>query len=379
MRYDVIIAGAGPAGCAAALTLCRAGWSVALVDTPADTRFKIGESLPGAALRLLRALGIPHLGDLLPAAAYAPCYANVSAWGQEQWVYTDAILNPEGGGWHLDRVQFETALRQRVLDAGATFIDAQVTNIEAVKNSPRFQVLIASKRSGDAVKQLESDRLIDATGRRFFIGRKLGGQRIQTNRQVAVSGWFSAAQEPPDHTTKIKSVAEGWWYSSRLPNNVRVVSFHGLPAAVAPLVHRADLFTEYFNQIGMLPIPLAPSQLLAPLRTADAGVSRAVCAGGPGWLAVGDAAFASDPLSSQGMFFALYSGLRAAEIMLKHSPIDCLTAYQRCIDRVFEASQRQRQYFYKTELRFFHNPYWEAMRNIETTPIGHAESLAPDL
>ena len=35
-------------------------------------------------------------------------------------------------------------------------------------------------------------------------------------------------------------------------------------------------------------------------------------ASGPGWLAVGDAALACDPLSSQGLFNALYSALMAA-------------------------------------------------------------------
>jgi 2-polyprenyl-6-methoxyphenol hydroxylase-like FAD-dependent oxidoreductase len=56
LEYDIVIVGAGPAGCAAALRLRQQGLRVALVDDVKQGRLKVGESLPGASIRLLQSL-----------------------------------------------------------------------------------------------------------------------------------------------------------------------------------------------------------------------------------------------------------------------------------------------------------------------------------
>ena len=55
--------------------------------------------------------------------------------------------------------------------------------------------------------------------------------------------------------------------------------------------------------------------LQAALRVVAANSSRLDCVSGRGWLAVGDAAMAFDPLSSQGLVQALASGIRAGEAL----------------------------------------------------------------
>lgn len=47
--WDVLIAGAGPAGAVAARVLARAGRRVLLIDDSRPDLPKVGESLPGAA------------------------------------------------------------------------------------------------------------------------------------------------------------------------------------------------------------------------------------------------------------------------------------------------------------------------------------------
>src|SRR4029434_4989904 len=55
--------------------------------------------------------------------------------------------------------------------------------------------------------------------------------------------------------------------------------------------------------------------LQAAPRVVAANSSRLDSVSGHGWLAVGDAAMAFDPLSSQGLMHALASGMRAGEAL----------------------------------------------------------------
>jgi flavin-dependent dehydrogenase len=67
--WDVLIAGAGPAGAVAARVLARAGRRVLLIDDSRPDLPKVGESLPGAArpiLQNLDALTVLESGSHLP-------------------------------------------------------------------------------------------------------------------------------------------------------------------------------------------------------------------------------------------------------------------------------------------------------------------------
>src|SRR5580698_8675951 len=56
MRYDALVVGAGPAGCAAAGLLAQRGWSVALVEKAQFPRRKVcGEFISAATLSVLEA------------------------------------------------------------------------------------------------------------------------------------------------------------------------------------------------------------------------------------------------------------------------------------------------------------------------------------
>src|SRR5689334_7573862 len=97
-RYDAAVAGGGPAGAVAALSLARRGWKVCLFDPSVFNADRVGETLPPEINPVLRELG---LFDEFLALGPLESPGIVSTWGgihSEQ----DFIRNAHGPGWHID-------------------------------------------------------------------------------------------------------------------------------------------------------------------------------------------------------------------------------------------------------------------------------------
>lgn len=293
--FDVVIGGAGPAGSSAAIILAKAGYKVALADDVNKKQWKVGESLPAAAIRLLRRLGIPDMDHLMGPGTYKNCVANASAWKSDQWTYKDALMNPEGGGWHLMRHLFDEALRQKAIEAGAHLLSARVHDI--IPLSPTgFKVELKPHPIGGP-KHLQAKWLIDATGRNTVIARRQGVEKERIDSQLAAYSWLIPHEGDVDNTTRIKSVPDGWWYTSRLPNSHRIIAFHGTAKMVSRMTKNVSFFLTACNQTDLIPyaVQLTPSHLRGPVCAHDAGVSKLLQPFGNRWLAIGDAALSFDP------------------------------------------------------------------------------------
>ncbi len=363
--YDVLVAGGGPAGSAAAAAARLAGLRVALLDDCDEQRWKPGESLPGAVLRTLRRLRITGPEQLLEPDERERCTANVSAWGSERWTYQDALVNPEGGGWHVLRHRFDLALRRHAAQLGVEHLRGRVTGSSSGEAGQRL-LAVRLGSSGQAA-QLSARFVVDATGRRALLARQLGVRRQRLSRQSALVGWLRQTAGDIERTTRSRSVPDGWWYTARLPQGARVVAFHALPAAIAPLSKSPELFAERCSQAGLLPRPISAGDWLLPPRASDASVRLGEQVAGAGWIAAGDAALSFDPLSSQGVLFALYSGIRAAEAIVSclqqpEHGARWLDEYAARVRSVASANQRTRRLLYGSELRYSQEEYWRQQR-----------------
>jgi hypothetical protein len=101
---------------------------------------------------------------------------------------------------------------------------------------------------------------------------------------------------------------------------------------------------------------------------------------GLGWIAVGDAALACDPLSGRGLFNALYTallGAGAVREVLGGGGMGALRDYQSAVDRVKEASRDGLRACYGLETRWTDRPFWSRRVNCAApflpapeTPVG---------
>src|SRR5207245_3342 len=102
--------------------------------------------------------------------------------------------------------------------------------------------------------------------------------------------------------TLVEAVEQGWWYSARLPNSQLVIAYMTDVDLYAE--HDRNSAARWRQQLQRAPHTYARAKnhsiQTGPL-IFSANSSRLDLASGRNWLAVGDAAMAFDPLSSQGL------------------------------------------------------------------------------
>ncbi|WP_254897597.1 tryptophan 7-halogenase [Kitasatospora sp. NA04385] len=359
------MAGGGPAGVAAASVLVRAGRRVLLVDAgrgPAP----VGEALPAAARVLLRDLG----AERVLTDGHLPCLANRSAWGSPALGSVDSILDPHGHGWHLDRPRFDRQLRGLARTQGVHL--AERTTVRLPVRTPDGGWTVELR--GPERRSVHCRWLVDATGRRAALARTLGARVLTRDRLIAVHLTLAPADPPPaDTTTTVESAPDGWWYTAPLPTGHRLLAWYtdtdtdaapGTPAGAEGFLRRLAVTRHVGPLAAVHPRPAAGGPRRAPAHSARLDP---VC--GEGWIAAGDAAVAFDPLSSQGILTALFTGVRAGQAV--HARLGgergAPGEYVRAVAAVRETYLRNHRAHYAAERRWPDRPFWRR-RHLTTAP-----------
>ena len=361
--WDVAVIGAGPAGAVTAYTLARLGRSVLLVDDAAPVRRRVGESLPGAVGPLLADLALLHL---LTEGPHHRSPGHQVMWGSSTPAAVDLIADPNGLGWHLDRARLDRDLCAAAIQAGAHPCREQLSQLSRSSGGGWLLQLSESTAAAQLV--------IDATGRRAFVARQLGVTRVRDDALVALIGWLAPQAEDREARTLLEAVREGWWYSARLPDGSRVAVLHTDADEAAAILRQRGAWQQRLADTALLGPQLAHHALLAPVRGTEACGARLSALGGLGWLAVGDAVLSFEPLSGQGLFHAIYTGMRgaqAADAALDGSP-GLGQRYGKILTDVRRRYLAHRLLYYRQERRWPDAPFWHRHHQPLSHSLEHA-------
>jgi flavin-dependent dehydrogenase len=307
---DVLILGAGPAGSALALALKRLGiGDVLMIDSAASRSMHIGEAAAPGLNWLLRRLG---LDDRLEARGHRPCHGNRSAWGSATCQVTDFMTGARGPGWHLDRAAFDAWLLEETIEAGAEIVSPARLE-EAHWEADRWQARLHHR---DMTMRLEVRWIVDATGRPAAFARRHGADLHRLDRLIALA----MLAEPDegqgfDSYSQIEAVECGWWYAATLSGGKTLISL----MTDSDIVRARGLATGKgfmcaFQATREICRIARPNQVTPKVFAAGSQfIDRAIA---PGWLALGDALMAFDPLSASGITGAIEDAVAVSELLL---------------------------------------------------------------
>jgi flavin-dependent dehydrogenase len=355
LQADVLIVGAGPAGATAALNLAGSR-RVLLVDRQETPAPRIGESLPPAAGRLLADMG---LLDSFLRQGHSCYHGNRALWNGVQTEH-HFLRDLDGHGWHLARDAFDAWLRAEARGRGAALLaPANVEEVDAREGG--WQVLL---RTAHATVQVRAGIIIDASGRGALIARKLGARRQRLDRLACTWLYGRDLLAAAPGYSDIEASEHGWWYSAALPEQRRVLAFHTDADLDARSGQRdADTLLATARALPGMGVLLARGGFAAetPASTTAAHSAMLEPAAGAGWFAAGDAAVSFDPLSSQGIFNALYTGLAAAEAADRALAGDATAQHGYCqeIAGISAAYRLHLAYCYGQERRWPQSAFWQ--------------------
>jgi len=282
--YDVIIVGAAPAGSVAALVLARAGHRVALLERAAFPRAKIcGNCINPAAWDIWERLGLTDSFSTLPHQEIMGFEIHVEG----RTLYQHSF--PQRGPRAIPRDLLDDWLCRQAQAAGAEFFpETTVTGLD-----PRRGTVQTAR--GEFTGKL----IFGADGRNSLVARQSG--LMSPPRRCHRIAWQTFIPAPPglNNRAHMHVFEEGYFGFCRTSPTQAVISMVlDSRRTQDPLLLARRYFPLFEEQdwLRMNPITRAPA------RTGSDGV----------WL-VGDAARVVEPFTGEGIFFALATGVLAAE------------------------------------------------------------------
>jgi geranylgeranyl reductase family protein len=300
--FDVAVVGAGPAGSWTAYLLARQGARVAILDGSHPREKPCGGGLSARALALLDPLDGARR---LPAVVIAR--GRFSDGRADAEVALPAAATSAPALVVASRRDFDLMLLDAARAAGAELIGERVSGLE--RTDSRWTMRTATTR-------VTCHHLVGADGANSLVRRTVARPFPRTALSVA-SGYYVHGRTAPEIDIAFTQSPPGYLWCFPRPDHLAVgVGAQADEATSAALFELAASWIE--RHVG------APRQALTryswPIPSLPVAALRQESPAGDGWMLVGDAAGLVDPITREGIYYALASAALAARSLARDRP-----------------------------------------------------------
>lgn len=298
---EIAIVGAGPAGSAAAYELGRAGARVAIFDSSHPREKPCGGGVTGRALDQ-----VPWLGSRVRRHAVTIRAAHF----EDETGRRTSVPMPDPGGAAeaslvvLPRQTFDAALLDAARQTDATYWPSRVTDVRRSPPGIELQIGPHTHLAG---------LLIGADGATSLVRRRLAAPFSRDQLSIA-TGYFAHGVTSDEVIIAFVTNPPGYIWSFPRPDHLAIGICAEARAINAATLRR--IVQQWIDARGLARgARLEPYTWPIPsLRRQDFAREHA---SGDDWGLVGDAAGLVDPITREGIPYALRSGRRLAQLILE--------------------------------------------------------------
>lgn len=326
---DVAVIGAGPAGAWAAYRLASRGARVTMFDASHPREKACGGGVTGRALALVSE-AIP--ADAIPSRAIA--LARFTSGDS----HPDVVVPLAPASLVVaSRRCFDEMLLAAAMRTGAGLCRSRVLDVDVTSTGARV-------RTADGAA-FTASFLIGADGANSLVRRRLARAFGRSELSIA-TGFFARGATSGEIVIELMNDPPGYLWSFPRPDHLAIgicaqadagAGVQTLRARCGSWLERTGLTCGTTLDAYSWPIPSLAAKDLAAQTIASHR-----------WCLVGDAAGLVDPITREGIFFALASGAAAAEaIMAAHSPMADYTARvnDEIVDELAHAARLKAGFF----------------------------------
>ena len=298
-EFDVIVVGGGPAGSVAAEALARGGTRVALVDASHPREKPCGGGVTGRALKLVGSFAAEPSGHAVRNVVFEspPGRTKVPMPALEALrVYS--------------RREFDEALLRAATACGAFHVPARATQLS--REGSRWSVTVQRQEKSSRREAIRAPWLLGADGAGGIIRKRVFRPFERRHLSIAAGSYVNDV-DASEIVIRFIDRPQGYLWSFPRAGHLAVGT-----CAQADETSTAEMhaITDRWLDAYEPATGRARRRYAWPIPSLRAEDFEREQPAGPGWMLLGDAAGLVDPITREGIFFAMRSGQLAADAIL---------------------------------------------------------------